>query len=157
MCAAFRFEEKLWEIKPFVGKKKKNDKKQAAGIPVGVGTDMSGGPSPSIWDGMRGAIETSVAVWLAAGGATSKSIPLPLSYREAFYLGTVGGAQLFGMTDKLGNFVKGKWFNAQVINPFAENIDTFGYETIHDLFQKCFYLLDDRNIEQVFVKGKRVI
>ena len=127
----------------------------AAGIPVGVGTDMSGGPSPSIWDAMRGAIETSVGVWLAAGAQLTN--PPPLSYREAFYLGTLGGAQLLGMADKLGSFAPGKWFSAQVINPFTQNIDTFGTETVEDLFQKCFYLLDDRNIEQVFVKGKRVI
>jgi guanine deaminase len=127
----------------------------AAKVPVGVGTDMSGGPSPSVWDAMRGAIETSVAVWLAAGAKPESS--RPLSYREAFFLGTQGGAHLLGMADRLGNFAPGKWFNAQIINPFTPNMDTFGSETTEDLFQKCFYLLDDRNIERVFVKGKQVV
>ena len=63
-----------------------------------------------------------------------------------------------GMKDKLGSFAPGKWFSAQVVDPFVQGgtIDCYGHETLQDLFQKTFYLLDDRNIEKVFVKGKQV-
>ncbi len=121
------------------------------GVKVGLGTDMSGGPSPSLWDAMRGAVETSAAVFFVQPHLK------PLSYKEAFYLGTLGGAQLMGMQDKVGSFAVGKWFNAQIINHEAATMDTYGTETIADLFQKCFYLLDDRNIEHVYVKGRRVV
>ena len=125
-------------------------KLQKRGIKVGLGTDMSGGPSASMWDAMRGAIETSVAV------SFSDPNSAPLSYKEAFYLATMGGASLLCMEDRVGSLEPGKWFNAQIVNPHV-HLDTYGTETTADLFQKCFYLLDDRNIEEVYVKGRKVI
>lgn len=118
------------------------------GVKVGLGTDVSGGFAPSIWDAMRCAIDAS-----AAASFTDPTL-VPLTYKEAFYLATIGGAQLMGMEEKLGSFAPGKWFNAQVINP-KNGLDLYG-ETVADLFQKCFYLIDDRNIENVFVKGVEV-
>ncbi len=122
------------------------------GLRVGLGTDMSGGPSASLWDAMRGAVETSAAVSFGSPELA------PLSYREALHLGTLGGAALVGMADRLGSFAPGKWFSAQVIDPAAGTFDAYPAqgETAGDLFQKCFYLLDDRNIAQVYVKGRRV-
>lgn len=69
----------------------------------------------------------------------------------------MGGAAVIGMQDRLGSFAPGKWFSAQIINPLAEGgpIDSYN-EPVADLWQKCVYLLDDRCIEQVFVKGRKV-
>jgi guanine deaminase len=124
------------------------------GLHVGLGTDMSGGPNASLWDAMRGAVETSAAV---SFGFPTGEMP-PLSFREALHLATLGGAALVGMEDRLGSFAPGKWFSAQVVDPRAESFDTYAaqQETAEELFQKCFYLLDDRNISHVYVKGRRV-
>lgn len=109
----------------------------ARGVRVGLGTDMSGGPVPSVWDAMRGAVEASVAVSLKSPQHR------PLSYKEAFHLGTVGGARLMGLEERLGSFAPGKWFSAQVVDTSVGNIDSYG-ESPEELFQKAFYLLDDR-------------
>ena len=52
-------------------------------------SDISAGYSPSIFNAMRVAIHTSKALSLT-GNRTSYQ---PLTYREAFYLATLGGAQ----------------------------------------------------------------
>jgi guanine deaminase len=122
---------------------------QAAGISVSMGTDVSGGPYPSIWDAMRGAVETSQCVHFQWPESSA------LSYKEAFYLGTLGGAKVVGMENELGSFAKGKWFNAQILD--ASKLDCYGTESVEDLFQKLFWLLDDRCIEQVYVKGRQVV
>lgn len=124
---------------------------QKYGIPIGLGTDCSGGFSPSIWDAMRTAIEASAAAFFVSPEAQ------PLSYKEVFYMATQGGARLMGMQEKLGTLAPGKWFNVQIIDPKVPHspIDSYG-ECVEDLFQKCFYLLDDRNITNVYVKGRKV-
>ncbi len=141
---------------------------QQAGVAVALGTDVSGGPYPSIWDAMRGAVETSQAIHFVHEESAA------LSYREAFYLGTQGGANVLGLGDTLGSFREGKWFNAQVLDasvrtplrssvivfhelPLSQVLDCYGTESVEDLFQKLFWLLDDRCIEQVYVKGRKVI
>eukprot|EP00940_MAST-03C_sp_MAST-3C-sp2_P002792 g2792.t1 len=90
----------------------------------------------------------------------------PLSMAEAFHLATMGGADCLGMADKVGNFEPGKCFDALVVNgegvigaaghgrsPF----DVEPHDTPMEIFQKFIFLGDDRNIEQVFVDGRRVL
>ena len=85
---------------------------------------------------------------------------------EAFHLATQGGADVLGKGDTVGNFLPGKAFDALIINgegvtgsaghgrsPF----DITEHETSIEIFQKFIFLGDDRNIEQVFVDGRRVL
>ena len=65
--------------------------------------------------------------------------------------------------DKVGNFANGKEMDALVIDLNVEGspIDAFlpkdlGQEEYMDMFQRFIYNGDDRNIVQVFVKGKQV-
>merc|ERR1711916_341787 len=76
------------------------------GVKVGLGTDISGGCSASMWDSMRATIDSSACIHFR------DSETPPLNYKQAFYLATVGGSQLVGMEDQLGSFSSGKWFNA---------------------------------------------
>jgi len=121
------------------------------GLTIGLGTDVSGGPCASMWQAMRETITCSNCVFF------NRPDQKPLNYREACYLGTLGGAKVLGMEDTVGSFAPGKWFNAQVLNANVEGgpIDTYG-DAPSDMFQKIFYLCDDRTIEQVFVKGRKV-
>ncbi|CAH2002407.1 unnamed protein product [Acanthoscelides obtectus] len=57
------------------------------GIKVGLGTDVSGGASPSIVSAMRSALATSIN--LSFGQKNYK----PLNYLDVFYLATLGGAE----------------------------------------------------------------
>lgn len=128
------------------------------GIKVGLGTDVAGGYSPSMLDAIRSAIMSSNNL------AASRNLGSPgsytaLTYVEAFFLATQGGAEVLGQGDHVGNFAIGKRLDCLVIDPSAEGgpIDVFGDETVLDRFQKYLFLGDDRNVEAIFVDGMRVI
>ena len=82
-----------------------------------------------------------------------------LTTNEAFYLATQGGAESLGMGDVVGNFVAGKKLDCLVVDVSVVDgpIDTFGEESVHNLFEKFIYLGDDRNIQMVMVDGKVVL
>ena len=63
---------------------------------VGLGTDCSGGFSPSLLNSMRMAVMASNTLTF------SDSSYRPLQYSDAVYLATRGGARLTGMEDRLG-------------------------------------------------------
>jgi len=58
-----------------------------AGVPVGLGTDVSGGYSSSIIEAMRHAIITSKVI------AMKDPNYKPLDFKDVFYLATLGGSQ----------------------------------------------------------------
>jgi len=85
----------------------------------------------------------------------------PLTLAEVFHLATQGGAEVLGLGDVVGNFAPGKAFDALVIN--AEDsaagrsaFDVWRGDSSMEVFQKFVFLGDDRNIEHVFVNGRRV-
>lgn len=58
-----------------------------AGVNVGLGTDVSGGYTASILEAMRHSILMSKCLKMKDPDYE------PLSYKEVFYLGTLGGAE----------------------------------------------------------------
>ena len=62
-----------------------------AGLNISLGTDVAGGPSLSMPEQMREA--------MAAAN---------ISWAEALYLATLGGAKALGLSDRIGNFETGK-------------------------------------------------
>ncbi|KYQ88248.1 guanine deaminase [Tieghemostelium lacteum] len=121
-------------------------------IKLALGTDISGGFSPSILQVMRDSIKCSNSCSFV------DSAHKALSYEEAFYLATVGGSKVVNMEHKLGNLLPGKEFDAQIIDPFAPNspFDVFAGDSLKDIFQKYIFLGDDRNISQLYVKGTKI-
>ncbi|XP_066139212.1 guanine deaminase [Euwallacea fornicatus] len=125
------------------------------GIKVGLGSDVSGGPSPSIREVMKLALDTTVNI------ASMKDNHKPLTYIEVFYLATLGGAEVLSLDNKIGNFVVGKEFDALIIDLAVEDSYTdyfpqyVQYSPLENL-QKFIYCGDDRNIVKVFVAGKEV-
>ena len=86
----------------------------------------------------------------------------PLTLAEVFHLATQGGAEVLGLGDDVGNFEPGKAFDALVVN--AEDsaagrsaFDVWRGDSSMEVFQKFVFLGDDRNIEHVFVAGRRVL
>lgn len=126
-----------------------------AGVKVGLGTDISGGYSPSMLVAIRDAICVSQAECFKSPNRELK----PLSYAEAFYLATLGGAEVLSLDNKVGNFVAGKEFDAILVDVDAAGgpIDTIGFESLSELFQKFLFTGDDRNITSVYVKGRTVV
>lgn len=123
-----------------------------AGVNVGLGTDVAGGPSPSIVESMRCALSTSIH------NSYSDKTHLPLNCYDVFYLATLGGAKALAMDDKIGNFDVGKEFDALIVDMDVKN---GGTDFLHDctpleLLQKFIYVGDDRNIIKVYVSGQQI-
>ncbi|XP_052754150.1 guanine deaminase [Galleria mellonella] len=126
-------------------------------LTVGLGTDVSGGDNASIIDAMRRAMD--VSTHLELNGNNDYSI----SWKEAFYLATMGGARALKLDDKIGNFDVGKEFDALLIDVYVNGSQIDEYESTESaaehavsLLQRFVYLGDDRNIVQVYVRGKKV-
>lgn len=134
-------------------------------VNVGLGTDSGGGFSSSILDAMRQAIIVSNA------REAQKPAEKALSLDEVFYLATLGGASVCGVDGKVGSFELGKEFDAVVVRPnmivsgdaSSEIRNTGGVMTpieegdnVRAVFEKFIVSGDDRNIAEVYVKGRRV-
>lgn len=130
------------------------------GIDVGLGTDVSGGFSPSVLEAAR------QAIWVSRHVAMDEGDAAKLSYEEALYLGTRGGAKVVGMADKIGGFDVGMEFDAQMIclDDVGEQdpedtdgtVDIFGTETFEDTVAKWVYGGGQHNTAAVWVKGRLV-
>ncbi|KAK8067683.1 hypothetical protein PG996_006795 [Apiospora saccharicola] len=125
------------------------------GIPVGLGTDSGGGFSSSMLDAMRQALVASNAREVQSKGEL-KGLTIP----EVFHLATMGGARVCGLQDKVGTLEVGKEFDAILVNadPVRPGVMTMVEEedSLATVFEKFVMTGDDRNIEQVFVRGRLV-
>ncbi|KAF3019230.1 hypothetical protein E8E14_001544 [Neopestalotiopsis sp. 37M] len=123
------------------------------GIKVGLGTDSGGGFSASILDAMRQALVASNAREVMSQGRDKG-----LDLAEIFFLATLGGAQVCCLEDKIGNFAVGKHFDALLINSARPGNMTMleDWDATRTIFDKFIMTGDDRNIELVFVDGRRV-
>ena len=125
------------------------------GLRVGLGTDSGGGFSSSLLDAMRHALIASFAREASTDGAERG-----LTLEEVFYLATVGGAQVAGWGDEVGNFEAGKQFDAVLVDVRDErggvNAPMEDTDTPKLMFDKFVMTGDDRNVTQVFVRGRKV-
>lgn len=131
-------------------------------IDVGLGTDVSGGFSPSILEAAR------QTIWVSRHVAMTRGDAAKLSTEEALYLATRGGAKVVGLQDKIGGFDVGKEFDAQLVvldevvpteGDLPDElgpIDIFGNESFEERVAKWFYNGDDRSTVAVWVKGRLV-
>lgn len=145
------------------------------GIDVGLGTDMSGGYSPSMLEAARQAVLVSrqLAAQLSDEAERQK---VNLSVPQVLYLATRGGAKVVGLDEKIGGFERDKDWDAQLIglNVVASsgktehenaveqgdtgNVDLFPWDMSKwdDMIAKWVYNGDDRNAKKVWVKGQLV-
>lgn len=139
------------------------------GIDVGLGTDMSGGYSPSILEAARQASLVSRHVAMGLDGEAKEKAKL--SVEEVLYLATKGGAKVVGLEGQIGGFEVGMEFDAQLIGLGGideegrvdeedeeedGDVDVFGWESWEDLVAKWLFNGDDRNTKKVWVRGRLV-
>ena len=117
-----------------------------AGIHIGLGSDVAGGSSDSIFRAMVDAIQVSKLRWRLI---TQDDAPITLD--EAFYMATAGGGEFFG---KVGKFEEGYEFDAVVLDD--ENLPTPREFSTHERLERIVYLGDDRNIAVKFVAGRKL-
>ncbi len=131
------------------------------GVRVGLGTDISGGPSASLLDNVRWAVASSRALDDGVDAALPYDVRgvrnSAVDWKTAFHLATKGGAEVLDLP--VGSFEPGRSFDAVVIDPAAKKgtIALFdGLDTLEDVFQKIVYTASKANIAAVWVAGSRV-
>lgn len=136
------------------------------GLSIGLGTDVSGGYSPSLLEAVRHACLISRLVGFAKTYEASGREKL--SVEEALYLATRGGARVLDMEDEIGGFEKGMYWDAQMIELGASvdekeggssdesRVDIFGWENWGERIAKWVWNGDDRNVKAVWVAGRLV-
>jgi len=126
------------------------------GVKVSLGTDCSGGFSPSILTVARHALLVSRHLVMK-----SKQDQQKLTTAEVLFLATVGGAQVLNVDSYLGKFETGFQFDAQLIDLNVENspLDLFPFQQgrWQELLDKWLFNGDDRNTVKVFVNGRCVV
>lgn len=118
------------------------------GIKVGLGSDVAGGETESMFRSIVYAIQTSKTYWRLVSTDF-----LELTFPEAFGLATVGGGAFFG---KVGSFDPGYEFDAIVLDesslPHPQEL------TVQERAERAVYnSLDLRGIKAKFVGGKQII
>ena len=116
-----------------------------AGVPVGLGSDVSGGHDFSIFRMMVYAIQVSKMHY-----QRDKSCKF-LSLSEAFWIATKSAGRFFG---KVGSFEPGFDFDALVIDD-SELLADPGY-TLLERLERFVYVGDDRNIVARFCHGNQI-
>ena len=131
------------------------------GVRVGLGTDISGGPSASLLDNIRWAVASSRAL----DDGVDAGLPYDargvrqsmVDWKTAFYVATKGGADALDLP--VGSFEPGRAFDAVLIDPLARGgtLNLFdGVDTLEDAFQKIVYTASRANIARVWVAGTPV-
>ncbi|ORX54506.1 guanine deaminase [Hesseltinella vesiculosa] len=126
------------------------------GIKVGLGTDVAGGFSPSILDAIRSGFWASKMKKVIERDMHGNSDYVCLQPSELLFLATLGGAQVLGLQDLIGNFVEGKAFDALWIDADRGNVDLIGDLTIFQKLEKFLFNGSADNILHVYVQGRRV-
>jgi len=118
-----------------------------AGLRMGLGSDIAGGSSLSIFRAMSDAIQCSRLYWRLVDQSSS-----PLKVEEAFYLGTMGGGEYFG---KVGSFLPEYEFDAVILDD--SNLRHPQPLTLKERLERMIYLSDDRNVIAKYVAGSKVL
>ena len=129
-------------------------------VHVGLGTDIAGGPSPSIFDSARQAVAASrnrengidPSLHRDSRGCPDSRI----TAIEAFWLATAGGGIALDLP--VGQFAPGYQFDAIVVdvNMPHSNLLLFPDDTTGDVLQKIIHNAGRTNITQVWVAGRLV-
>ena len=118
------------------------------GLHVGLGSDVAGGHSDSIFRAITDAIQVSKMYFRMVNEDYK-----PLVFSEVFYLATKGGGAFFG---NVGSFEEGYEFDAVVMDdtvlPHPQDLN------LAERMERAVYLgLDEKSIIAKFVAGNKIV
>jgi len=132
-----------------------------SGMHIGLGTDVSGGSSPSI---LRACADAVAVSRIREDGANAR---LPhavrgtpetrLNFSEALWMATTGGGLALGLP--IGVLAPGYSFDAIVVDANVEDTDLMFWpelDTVPDVLQKIIHNGIRRNITSVWVQGRLI-
>lgn len=133
----------------------------AMGVDIGLGSDISGGFSPSLYDNTRQAVissrmlEDGVNPAVSAGKRGTPNSRITIN--EAFHLATAGGGESLSLP--IGRIAVGFAWDIQLIDTRQQGarLPIYGRQTNElETFEKIIYLARPENIQEVWVQGEKV-
>lgn len=113
---------------------------------VGIGTDVAGGFTMSMFRAMVDAIQVSKLRWRLVDSSLK-----PLGLEEVFYMATKGGGEFFG---NVGSFEEGFEMDALILDDSTllhpQELD------LKSRLERFLYLSNETHIVSKFVRGKRI-
>ncbi len=134
----------------------KLDRMLEAGIRVGLGSDVAGGPELNMWQVMRSAVEAQKARSFYEPDVRT------IKVEEAFYLATLGGATALGKEAVIGTLDKDKEADLVVMDvskllPYTK-LDPKVPASLspQDLLALCVYRGNPHAVLETYVRGRKV-
>jgi guanine deaminase len=130
------------------------------GVHVGLGTDISGGASPSLLENARQAVIASRSLESGVDARLSRerrrSVDSRINAATAFWLATAGGGIALDLP--IGMFREGYQFDAIVLDGRTPNSNLHLEEnaTAEEILQKIVYHATRADIKEVWVANRRV-
>jgi guanine deaminase len=121
------------------------DAAEAAGVSVGVGTDVGAGTS------------LSTLMTLAEGYKSARLAGRTLDPLRAFYLATLGGARALALEDRIGSFLPGREADCVVLDPRATPLLARRSARCNSLEERLFALMmlgGERAVAATYVQGE---
>jgi guanine deaminase len=131
------------------------DKVRAAGLKVGLGSDVAAGPELNLWHVMRSAIESQKA---RSFYEADVSVPTP---GAALHLATQGAAEALGKGSIIGTFDIGKEADLTVMDygallPYRQSTKGVADLTAEDIVSLCIYRGGPDAVLETFVRGRSI-
>lgn len=121
-------------------------------VKVGLGTDISGGYDPSVYQNIRQAIMSSRMLDEGVDSEISPELrgkhQAAITAKNAFYMATIGGAKSLNLTT--GQIKQGYAADLQIIH---EKYPIFGHQGPEDTFEKIMYQTTVSEIDHVMTQG----
>jgi guanine deaminase len=131
------------------------DKFRAAGIHIGLGSDVAAGPELNLWRVMRGAMEAQIA-----RSFYEPNVPVP-SPADALHLATQGAAEALGKGRIIGSFDIGKEADLTVMDlaamlPYRKSSKATNDLTAEDVVSLCIYRGGPEAVLETLVRGRSI-
>jgi guanine deaminase len=123
-----------------------------AGLSVGLGSDVAGGPDLSIFTAMRVGAYAKNALTTAGGAPGTPMTPL-----DWLSIGTLGGARALGLGDRIGSLEAGKEADVIAVDPsFVAPLAGVTDDAPEDLVSRLIFRSHPDMVRAAWVRGRRL-
>jgi len=125
----------------------------AAGVRVGIGSDVAAGPDAPLFSVMRAGAYTQNA--LLAAGLTNVQ---PLSPEDWLRMGSLGGAAALGLDDRIGSVEEGKEADLIVVDPSVtlplEGVGSHVADGVEEMLSRLIFRAHPLMVRGAWVRGR---
>ena len=123
-----------------------------AGLSVGLGSDVAGGPDLSIFTAMRVSFYAQNA--LRVGGLAGEPAPTPLEWLR---MGSLDGARALGLDGEIGSLEAGKEADLIVVDPsYVAAVPGATDDDPEDLASRLIFRAHPDMVRAAWVRGRRL-